>query len=173
MAHPYRPLIDTTAADLGLDPDLIEAVSWIESSGNFAAYRYEPLFFRQYLATNPSYGDRRPQEVSASYGLMQILYTTAVEMGFAGHPWELFAPGTSLLYGAKYLKQLLHWSGALDDPTSDLKLRSALAAYNGGKHGNEPDGRPDRNAAYADRVMQRLATVRTSRLGSTTETHDA
>ncbi len=161
MIHPYRALIDSIAADLALDPDLIEAVSWIESSGNFAAYRYEPLFFRRYLAEHPTYKDRRPQEVSASYGLMQIMYSTAAELGFTGEPWELFSPAVNLRYGARYLKQLLHWTGALDQhPMPEMRLRSALAAYNGGKWGNAPDDRPDRNAAYAEKVMQKLAAVR-------------
>lgn len=78
-----------------------------ESSGNADAYRYEPAFYRRYLkdkapwTQNPYYGD--PERISASYGLMQIMYTTAYNAGFRGKPEDLYDPATGIDAGTAYI----------------------------------------------------------------------
>lgn len=151
----YRTLIRTIAGHHKLDPLLVESVVEIESSGNFHAYRYEPAFWTRYLVNHPRYKDMNPREASASYGLMQIMYSTAVEEGFTGMPWELFNPILSLEYGCRHLSKHLAWADKYDDaPLTPREVLSALAAYNGGRRGNEPDANPDRNGAYAAKVMK-------------------
>ncbi len=60
--------------------------------GNPQAYRYEPVYTR-YIQnkaawkSNPYYDS--PKRISASYGLMQIMYTTAYSVGFRGKPGRI------------------------------------------------------------------------------------
>jgi soluble lytic murein transglycosylase-like protein len=164
MPSPYRPEIETAAAARSLDPDLVEAVVEQESDSHFYAYRYEPGFWTKYLASNPTWSKRNPLEVSASIGLMQVMFTTAVEHGFTGQPWELFAPAVALEYGCRVLSANLAWAtkafrGNQGD-RSRIIVASALAAYNGGRKGNDPDNIPDRNHEYAESVLRRLARIK-------------
>lgn len=154
---PYDAPIDAAATAHRLDPALVKAVVMQESGGKFYAYRYEPDFWTRYLQHNAAWMARSPMEVSASYGLMQILYVTAVEEGFRGQPWELFAPSVALDCGCRHLAGLLAWARGLcfGQAQEPLVTRCALAAYNGGKAGNTPTDSPLRNSAYADEVYAR------------------
>lgn len=69
--------------------DWIKAIIGTESGFNPTAYRAEP-------AIN-----------DASYGLMQLLYSTARWMGFAGEPEQLFNPAVNIDIGTKYLAYLI------------------------------------------------------------------
>jgi soluble lytic murein transglycosylase-like protein len=164
----FRPQIEQAARAHNLDPDLVEAIVEQESDGEWFARRYEPGFFSRYLARNPLYAARNPHEVASSYGLMQVMFTTAIECGFTGQPWELFDPAIALDLGCIYLKKLIlrasaKWRGATDDAADLTILRSALAAYNGGWLGNEPDNLPDRNHEYADAVLERRDGIKRAR----------
>ncbi len=160
---PYRAEIDAAAAAHGLDADLVAAVVEQESNGWMSAYRYEPAFFAKYLANNALYRNRNPREVSASYGLMQVMYPTAAEHGFVGDPWELFAPRVNLNAGCEILAGLIAWARSkytgLSSGERIAVMRSALAAYNGGKNLNDPNG-PLRNKTYADEVLARYDAIR-------------
>lgn len=162
----YRAEIEAAAAAHGLDPDIVQAVVEQESNGWASAFRYEPAFWTRYLAKNPAYAARNPREVSASYGLCQVMYPTAVEHGFAGQPWELFAPTVSLEFGCRVLAALMTWARSLYTGLATEErtrvTQSALAAYNGGKTGNAPNS-PLRNREYADQVLARLARIRDER----------
>jgi soluble lytic murein transglycosylase-like protein len=164
---PYRKDIETAAVAHGLDPDLLQAVVEQESSYRFYAYRYEPAFFRRYLANHPDYKDRIPEEVSASYGFCQVMFSTAREYGYTGEPWGLFSPTVNLDIGARVLAKLLKWARThyqgLASKAEQTILRSALAAYNGGKGGNAPDDTPDRNREYAHQVITRFERIRKER----------
>ncbi len=161
----YRADIEIAAAAHALDPDLVAAVVEQESDGLANAYRYEPAFWNSYLRSNPKYATRDPREVSASYGLMQIMYPTAVDYGFAGAPEDLWDPATGLEYGCRVLAALLAWATrlyrGLETDRDAAVTRAALAAYNGGKGGNAPTG-PLRNRAYAERVLARYRRIRAS-----------
>jgi soluble lytic murein transglycosylase-like protein len=71
-----------------------------------------------------------PQIGDASVGLMQVLYSTAKGLGYPGPVGSpqgltgLFAPGTNIYLGTKYLHQLLSKTGG--------DLDAAWSAYNGG-----------------------------------------
>lgn len=160
----FRAAIEHAAATHGLDPDLVEAVVEQESAGRWFAYRYEPAFYTRYLMNKPEWRGREPREVAASYGLMQVMFTTAIENGFRGAPWDLFRPDVALDLGCKHLARLVaamraRYTGGTVGAENTI-LRSALASYNGGTRGNEPDGAPDRNHAYADAVMARYTAIK-------------
>lgn len=140
-----------------LTPDLVQAVCLVESSGLTHAYRVESAFWDRYLKGKPEWDGANPARVSASYGLMQVMFPVAVEHGMARTepPEYLFVPLIGLDYGCRVLAKLLVWSRG--------DLRAALAAYNGGRGGNKPGG-PLRNAGYADKVLARLATLQSPRL---------
>ncbi len=149
MMSTYRREIAQAAADYGLDPRVVEAVVAVESSGRTHAYRFEAGFWAKYLANHPDFRNAVPERVSASYGLMQVMYPVARELGFPGEPEMLFIPATGLAYGCRKLASLLKWA--------EGDLVRALCAYNGGKGNNQRA--PYRNQAYADRCLLALADV--------------
>jgi len=146
----YRAEIRTAAAAHGLDPRIVEAVVMVESAGKTHAYRYEPGFWARYLAAKPEWMHLNPERVSASYGLMQVMYPVAREMGFLfADPELLFVPSTGLEFGCRKLASLMQWA--------EGDVVRALAAYNGGKGKNFKP--PYRNASYAERVLVALSQV--------------
>jgi soluble lytic murein transglycosylase-like protein len=140
-----RPLIAQAAKEHGLEPLVVEAVVVVESSGLAHAYRYEPGYWTRYLADQDEYKSLNPRRVSASYGLMQVMYPTARQHGFpaTADPELLFVPTFNLKYGCLHLMSLMDWSGGI--------LAQALAAYNGGKRGNGFP--PYRNQHYVHKVL--------------------
>jgi soluble lytic murein transglycosylase-like protein len=160
---PYRIAIETAADAHGLDPDLLAAIVEQESSGRFYAYRFEPAFYERYLKGKAEYAQWTPAECSASYGLCQVMFPTAREHGYQGQPWGLFDPAVSLEYGCRVLANLMSWARGLYTGLAvgerAAVMRSALAAFNGGKNGNRPTG-PLRNVEYADQVLARYHRIR-------------
>lgn len=147
----YRREIETAAREHGLDPNVIEAIVVVESSGQADAFRFEPGFWKRRLANHPDYAGAIPRRVSSSYGLLQIMYSTAREHGFNAEPEYLFIPHVNLDLGCRVLKGLLKWA--------DGDLAKALEAYNGGKGsvGSEATTR------YASKVLNTLWEVHTLR----------
>lgn len=146
----WMPAIKRWANMSNLEPSLLAALVWQESSGRERAYRFEPGFWRRYLAGKvrwaPSSGSS-PEEVahhirrvSASYGLCQIMYPVACENGYVGEPEGLFDPDTNLKLGARILAAHINRAGG--------RTAGGLLRYNGG-------GRP----AYADEVLRKKARV--------------
>lgn len=145
MRTEYRKEIEIAALNYHLDPNLIEALVLTESLGQTYAYRYEGAFWAKYMAPNPLYSEKNPVRVSASYGLTQVLYVVAVELGYTfPDPEYLFVPSINLNYGCYKLRQLLDWAHG--------NTSQALAAYNGGRVANTKP--PYRNQTYVDRVMK-------------------
>jgi soluble lytic murein transglycosylase-like protein len=148
VTFPYRAEAHAIASTMGLDPDLVIAVALVESSGRTYAYRYEPAFWRRYLAGRPEWDGANPERVSASYGLMQVMFPVAIEVGYprADPPEYLFVPTIGLTYGCRKLAETLKWSGG--------DIPAGLAAYNGGKtQDNTPGVHPKRNQTYVDKVL--------------------
>lgn len=161
----YRAEVHAIADRHGLEPDLVTAVCLVESDGRTNAYRYEPNFWIRYLAGKPEWDGANPHRVSASYGLMQCMYPVALEHGYDRNdpPEHLFIPVVGLEFGCRVLAERMTWaSRAAADVSRDVRLRAALASYNGGKGGNAADHRPDRNALYADKVLFKLAQVKSA-----------
>jgi soluble lytic murein transglycosylase-like protein len=139
-----RSLIVQVAGVYTLNPDLVEAIIIHESAGVTSAIRYEQGFWVKYMAKDPRFLQSDPHRVSSSYGLMQVMYVVALEVGFTSpDPEYLFVPSIGLDTGCKKLKQLLDWAQGVE--------AQALAAYNGGKGANSKP--PYRNQVYADAVL--------------------
>lgn len=153
-----------TAKEFGVERELLKAIGVVESNLKPNAYRFEPKYWERYMKDNPEWKDRDPKEVSSSYGIMQIMYPTAVAAGFTGPPEELFNPVISIRLGAKlfmsWYNEALKLKGCKAWPTE-----IALARYNGGKVGNPRDDGTLRNQEYVDKVKVAYWKVRQSMRG--------
>jgi len=149
----WRPTLVPIANSYSLDPFLVEAIIHVESGGKADAFRYEPEFFRRYLSRKEEWRYSNPRRISSSYGLMQIMYIVAHELGFRDEPEALFMPRTNIHWGCRKLRDLRGWAETFAVPHT-IALMSALAAYNGGMGGNSPTGplRPE-NQRYATKVL--------------------
>jgi soluble lytic murein transglycosylase-like protein len=123
MATDYAPEIAAAARQYSLDPLLVEAVVIQESSGRTNAYRYEPGVWRWFQG-NPKAKGLNKYRAAASYGLMQMLFATATDYGFATEPEFLFFPKVNLDLGCKHLAKLIRHFGG--------DIGKGLQAYNGG-----------------------------------------
>lgn len=157
----YSQEIEAAALAHGLPARLVEAVVIQESSGDTDAFRYEPAFWRRYLSKLERFKGSNPRRVSSSYGLMQVMFTTAQEAGYSGNPEGLFVPEVGLDVGCRHLRALIAW--AMGDGYSaahpSRRLRAALASYNGGRGGNAPIDSlgkqpPLRNNDYANAIVK-------------------
>lgn len=159
----YKEDIKTVAAIFGLDPRLVAAVCWQESSFNANAFRFEPDFWNRYLKANAKYRHLNPQRVSSSYGLMQVMYCRVHEDKLTDNdalpPEHLFVPEFGLRTGCALLKELLDWAAPKADARASKEF-IALCAYNGGRGGNDPTKNwPLRNGKYAREVMEKYAAL--------------
>lgn len=146
--NPYKADMAEVAKHYSLDPLLVESISFVESSWRADAFRFEPQFYERYLKDNPRYKGMIPRRISSSYGLMQVMYPTAVDQGFKHFPEELFLPHVNLHQGCRYFKSLLDWA--------EGDVAKALAAYNGGK-GNWSGTMPQ---LYARKVLNHYAKMK-------------
>lgn len=108
----YKDDIANASTDYGIPVSWIQAVIMTESSGNPNAYRAEP------------------QINDASYGLMQLLYSTAKGLGYAGAAEGLYDPKTNVRLGTYYLKQIA------SRPNVGMDIERVYSAYNSGKPDN-------------------------------------
>lgn len=161
----YKDLIATVAARFGLDPVIVAAVCWQESSFQADAFRFEPDFWNRYLKANPKYRHLNPRRVSSSYGLMQVMYCRVHEDKLTDNdalpPEHLFVPEFALNTGCALLKELYEWAGERKSPVTVSTDVIALAAYNGGRGGNDPAKNwPLKTAKYASEVLAKAAALR-------------
>jgi soluble lytic murein transglycosylase-like protein len=160
----YKDQIKKAAEVAGLEPAVVAAVCWQESSFCADGYRFEPDFWNRYLKQNPKYRHLNPRRVSASYGLMQVMYPLVHEDRLvendAVEPEALFSPTLNLATGCGWLRKLVDWA-AERTPDQELVLVAALASYNGGRGGNDPSkDSPLRNARYAREVLAKVKVLR-------------
>lgn len=119
-----HPLVVQVASLYGLRTDLLAAQIVAESAGDPFAFRHEPAFFDHYIRNKPKVAGYRFGPLAAcSYGLLQVLLETAVEMGFDDRPERLFDERVGLTWGAKYLKRCMDATGG--------DMFRALQRYNG------------------------------------------
>ena len=98
--------------------------------------------FYNYQVDNPPFTSQTV--IASSYGLHQLLYQTAVGMGYIDQnrlglsPGNLFDPATSLDLGTEYLAQMFVLSGGteqsdyVDRPDFQYQFAPALRAFNAG-----------------------------------------
>ncbi len=160
----YKKLLVENAVKFGLDPQLVLALAWQESQFQANAYRFEPDFWNRYLKLNPKYQHLNPARVSASYGLMQVMYPLVHEDKLADNdalpPEHLFVPELGVETGCRHLRMLFDWAGRLGIEDYNVVTEAALASYNGGRGGNNPTkDNPLRNAKYARKVLSKRAEL--------------
>ncbi len=109
----YGYLIRKSASDYDLDPNLIFATIMVESGGNTYAIRQEPRIN------------------DASYGLGQLLYSTARGIGYRGKPEGLFDPAVNIDLIARYHKRNF-------DRYKELSSSQLTVAYNTGSPYKKP-----------------------------------
>jgi len=140
---------------------ILKAIAQVESSMDIRAYRFEKEFFDRYLKDHPLWHDKVPEKVSASYGLMQLMFTTAYELGFKNDdkspkdPEELYNPEYNIQLGAKLIRRHL-------DKMKEIKniqpyigyspFEIAFAWYNGGRKNNPDVNGKLRNPGYIEKV---------------------
>lgn len=94
-------------------------------------------------AWNPQAIRQEPQLHDASRGLMQVLYSTAQDMGYGGDATGLFDPATNIQTGVAFLQSLIsRYPNILD----------AISAYNGGHPLTLASG-AYANQSYVDDVL--------------------
>jgi len=144
----WQPQVEAAALRWALDPWLLLAIVAQESAGESGAMRPEPAWWGRYGANvikaalaSVSRSDDRwvryPEIASASYGLCQVLYPVAAEVGVSlRYPTDLCVPEIGLDVGARVLVRCLKHAAAAGAP--DL-IRGALLRYNGGSRPQYPD----------------------------------
>lgn len=161
----HKAAIEVAAARWALDAVLVAALVWQESNFNTDAFRHEPDFWNRYLKGNPLYRHLNPRRVSSSYGLAQVMYCRLLEDKVAANDaWQpelLFIPENGLDAGCSFLAELLGWAQGLPASGHPCTIEDiALAAYNGGRGGNNPNKNwPLRNGAYAKAVLAKRDTL--------------
>lgn len=164
----YKDMIVAAATSAGIDPAMVAAVCWQESGFTADAFRFEPDFWNRYLKANPLYRALNPRRVSSSYGLMQVMYSRVHEDKLTDNdalpPEHLFVPELNLATGTALLKELIEWAVQIGVPPSLATQASpafvALAAYNGGRGGNDPNKNwPLKCGNYARDVLAKRAVI--------------
>lgn len=138
----YRAQIRIAAVAHGLDPYLVEAVVENESSGRADAFRYEPVYYERYVRNSPRWDDWVPRRVASSYGLMQVMYLTALDTGWKGEPEELFIITTNLEVGCTVLARLA------------MRFNNDIALMLGGYNAGPGGANSLAGVTYAKRVMR-------------------
>ena len=142
---------------------LLKAIAEVESGMNQKAYRFEPGFWNKYLKDNPEWKDKDPAIVSASHGLLQIMWTTAWSLGFRGTTGEeLEDPATNIMLEAKLIRSLIDKVRAKGVCQNNglWEIEVATALYNGGSRDNPDASGKLRNQRYVDRVMDAYWALR-------------
>lgn len=139
---------------------LLKAVAICESSLDEKAYRFEPAFFRRYLANHPDWKDKDPAEVSASWGLFQLMWTTAHSLGFRGTSEELCNPVYNIELGTKLLRKNINLVHKKNYQSKHSDQEISLAKYNGGNYKNPDSGGNIRNIKYVKKVMRTWADLK-------------
>lgn len=155
MKYPFQTAIEAAARKHGLDPDLVAAVCYVESSFRPEAIRYEPAFQKKYIDVNHKYQDTPEATrrlLASSLGIMQVMGVVAVEYGLEIRylNW-LVSLDTGLDYGCRHLARYMKKYG-LDD---------AVAAYNSGTPKRDKNG-IYRNQGYVTKVLEKYREYRGS-----------
>ncbi len=127
---------------------MLDAIVRVESSYDPFAMRYEahvpPFEHESFAKRNRITAETELTLQRFSFGLVQILGSTARYAGFLGPLSQLCIPTDNLLIGCKYLSMLRNRYPLLQD---------AIAAYNAGSPVKVITG-GYRNQAYVDKVMK-------------------
>lgn len=147
----WRPQVDKWCVNLKISQSLVFAVMQMESGGNPDVTRFESAFEKRYILGNAEWSKRiveigiSSKEAATSYGLMQLMFTTAYGFDKTITPAKLLDPDQNVRFGAALLKQKL----------KKFTVWETLCAYNGGDGAvikYRKDGKPTKATKYADTV---------------------
>ena len=145
--------VDIVSTRHGINPPLVQAIIEVESSGDPLAMRYEPEW-PYFVETGVRGVSRATEEMqqATSWGLMQVMGTTARELGCdAPFLSALCSPRVGLEFGCRYLaKQLARYDG---------NEVAAVAAYNAGTARRRDDG-DWINQSYVNKVWSAYGRMR-------------
>lgn len=153
----HDKLFCSSGKKYGLKASLLKAIAQTESNFEERAYRFEPKYWERYMKGKPEWNSRDPKEVSASFGLFQIMYGTAHMLGFRGKGEDLYNPVYNTELACKLLRQLYDKVIKLDMELRYPRLSPiviVLARYNGGATNNPSKGGKIRNQIYVDKVLK-------------------
>ena len=137
-------------------------------SGQQARFQGDPAWLTSgptietWFAQNPKRGAERvagrnygvvaQTRLAASYGPLQIMYPTALQVGYRGSPEDLCLPA-QLIWPVQFLAQQLAWAKTKGWQGVNA-VKVALAVFNGGRVGNE---NPEqlRNSDYVRLIANR------------------
>lgn len=131
----------------------------VESALDVRAYRHEPMFWERYLKNNDDWKDKDPKIVSSSFGVLQIMFTTAWSLGFRGQAEDLYNPVINIELGAKLMRQLMDRTKSTTNEAF-WPLDIAICRYNGGSIGNPRSDGTLRNQSYLDKVKAKYWELR-------------
>jgi hypothetical protein len=154
---------------------IFKAIVQGESTWRPRAYRYEPALFQRMKKKDPYWADKDPSIVSASYGLAQILFTTAWAidlrpvdfMSLKHHHFQalaetLYDPEKSIFYEVKLMRALIDkiWADKIPKKWEHLSAMDiALARYNGGSYLNPDDNGVLDEQKYVDKVWRNYRDI--------------
>lgn len=130
-------LAKQVAIEHSLEPSLVCAIVEQESAWNPWAIRYEPGFYRQYLAPMHSLTTTEAYSRAFSWGLMQLMGECARENGYGAPLAALCDPKTGLEQGCVHFARKLKLAQG--------EVAHGLQLWNGGG-----------NAQYSTQVLARV-----------------
>lgn len=162
----YDELIEQYSKLYEIDKSLIYAIIKKESSWNSYAIRIERGFWTRYMIGIKELFFKTPQKdeqwltypdlVSASYGLMQLMLSTAMELGFRfQYPTELLSPEKNIKYGCMLIRKLYNRYGNWAD---------AISAYNQGNNAKKFLSNEYKNQDYVDDIVEFWTIYKKGRL---------
>lgn len=126
VLNKWKDKIRLYANKHGIYPSLLASVITQESDGRENAYRYEPAFYNRYIKGNSDWMGykfyNQPQVISASYGLCQLMFTTAWRHATSEERNQMTAD-YRILYNVDF----------------NMELGSRLIKYLWNKYGNRQD----------------------------------
>jgi len=161
MTARFDLIFAAAAAEVGhgIEPELLKAIAWRESSLDPSASRYgraERRAYRKAYQRWRRHGVRfwldhplseRGDILWRSFGLMQVLYVVAVEVGYPvdADPEGLYDPEVNVRMGARHFRRCLNKAG---------NISSAISLYNAGRIQIDPATGHFPNQSYVDSVMR-------------------
>jgi soluble lytic murein transglycosylase-like protein len=147
--------IQAIAFELGLDENLVTAITRVESSATNWACRYEPGWRHFYqvqdfaVKLGQTFDTERMQQAT-SWGPMQVMGAVARELGFKQHLSMLAVPEIGVRYGCLKLQQLQKRYKTEEE---------VISSYNQGSPIKDPTGKL-RNHLYVAKVQAELKKLR-------------
>ncbi len=128
--------INQAAAKTSLDPALVTALVYAESSGNTYAMRFEPAwkyfhFPREWASRIECSVQTENIAQATSWGLMQVMGSVARERGHAGWLSELSVVEVGLSYGCQHLKSFFEKYPTVEDAVSSYNQGSPRKTLGG------------------------------------------